>query len=460
MLFGGLALLVTAGFSAGGRNGDDPLNWPVDRWVAWRDAEIGRILSPDLQFKEEKLLSRQDVIDRSVEPYLVIEHCLRADPKFFADSKPIGQEMSHFAAFVRAQHWMAQTNGGAFTNDLGYEITDAQYWSYAKRSVQFPPLLSSQEFLRDLSRPATYKAAVDLIEAANSTLPDDRKWVVLPFLSQFIKSADRSTYGRLLVFVPNEPVTDGVVDRWIQFAIAVPEGNAAPDIQSVSMVAISRASADSGVSKSYLMDFLRISDSASNSIKIVPTPLFRNNPSNNCYDCHKAAVIPIRPECEYSFDDLGNLVPKMSGVGEIPEMLNHRISGYGPIDLGVQDAGAYGPSLGPAADRSDDSIRKASGMDLTAESAAHVRAAMRCASCHDSFAKLNYPLALRTSRDVKGFKSNRGLGQSFVEKGWMPPGNTLTDQERRVLWLALTKEYYDPAQKSGIFIDWLRGQTR
>lgn len=453
-LAAGLAVLCVAGFSSGGQN---PRSWTLDQWIAWRDAEITGILEPGIQVQNDRILSRQDVIDRSVEPYLVVAECQRSNPDYFSKG-PLSKEMSNFVRFVTAQHWMAiQGTDGFSTNALGYEVSDAQYWNAAKENLRFPPLLASQSFLNDLGNPAGYRSAVDRIEELNASLPDDRKWLVLPFLSQFIMSADRSTYGRLLVFVPNDPLPDGrVVDRWIQFAIAAPESTQGKDIRSVSMVAIVKS--DPG-NKTFLMDFLRIKDPASGQIAVVPTAILHHDPSNNCYDCHKAGVIPVRPEREYGFDEAGGLVAKSAGSGSIPKVLNDRIRDYGQIDLGWMDADAYGPSLGPDIPRSDAFIRRASGMNLSDDSVQRIRSAMNCASCHDLFAKLNYPLAMRSSRDLKGFKSALGLGPSFVEKGWMPPGNSLSEPERHALWLALTKEYFDPDQKTGLLVDWLRGKS-
>ncbi|MFI5386487.1 MAG: hypothetical protein ACHQ50_10250 [Fimbriimonadales bacterium] len=188
-------------------------------------------------------------------------------------------------------------------------------------------------------------------------------------------------------------------------------------------------------------------------------PFFRGRTIDNCYDCHKTAAIPLEPELEYTFDPKGSLIVKTSGAGQIPELLNRRIRGYGQIDLGVQRVSSYGPSLGPAGWlRSDESLRKWAGTTLSAESVARIRSAMNCASCHDSFGKLNFPMAIRTSRDFGAFKTDRGLVQSYIEKGYMPPGNSLTEQERHALWLCLSKEYYDPANGTGVFVDWLKGK--
>jgi len=40
----------------------------------------------------------------------------------------------------------------------------------------------------------------------------------------------------------------------------------------------------------------------------------------------------------------------------------------------------------------------------------------------------------------------------------MLPGNSLSPEERHALWLCLTKEYFDPQTRSGLFVDWLKGK--
>jgi hypothetical protein len=50
------------------------------------------------------------------------------------------------------------------------------------------------------------------------------------------------------------------------------------------------------------------------------------------------------------------------------------------------------------------------------------------------------------------------LIETYIEKGWMPPDNHLSANERQALWKCLAEEYFDLNQQSGLFIDWLKGQ--
>ena len=81
---------------------------------------------------------------------------------------------------------------------------------------------------------------------------------------------------------------------------------------------------------------------------------------------------------------------------------------------------------------------------------------MNCTSCHDSFAPLNFPAGIKTTRDLNALKLRQPIAQSYVESGEMPPGNKLTPEERKALWRCLSSEYYDPGTRSGLLVDWLR----
>jgi hypothetical protein len=322
-------------------------------------------------------------------------------------------------------------------------VPDRDYIDLFQRTIHLPDLLTGSEFLKGLSAPSGYKAAVDLIDHQNASLPTDRKWIVLPFESGFIKSADQATYGRLLVFVPGSP------DLWINFAIATPE-MASEGIVSVSVVAARPGSTD-------LLDFMR--EKNGDIYRLVPMSKHNADPSDNCYDCHKAAVMPIRPKREFVFDTAGKMVERTDGAGTIPALLNSKIRAYGQPANSAQDLGAFGPCLAPSGlVRSDEFIRTASGMPVTAESVSRIREAMNCASCHDSFARTNFPQPVHTSRDAKALRGHEPLVETYVEQGWMPPDNKLSPRERRALWLCLTKEYLDPAAKTGVFVDWLKGR--
>jgi hypothetical protein len=236
-----------------------------------------------------------------------------------------------------------------------------------------------------------------------------------------------------------------LLDRWINFAILVPGQDPNLEPISVSMIAVKHSPI--GVkSEAYFMDFMRLNGS------ITPNVTLPENPSKNCYDCHKSAVIPIVPEKEYGFDPDGRMV-EIRGSG-LPAIVNQRIRGYGRALLDHQDQAAYGPCIGPR-EVSDELIR-ASDPTLGPAAVTRIKAASHCASCHESFAPINFIEPVRSDREMKSMKDGRGLAQSLVEEGAMPPKNSLSPQERKVLWKMLSKSYLDFKTGSGEFVDWLK----
>ena len=441
------------------------IHWLPVEWQQWRDAEIGRILQPTFPLNGKMLLCTDQVVQRSAAAYAGIEAVLRAQPDLFAPTTDLGRIMGPFAAFVKAQHWMALRDAqDRPTHALGMEISDRDYYDYAISFAELPPLLKSPEFLQNMSTPATYKKAVDQIEAANTRLPLANRWKVVPFRSQFILSVDTLTYGRMLVLIPNLPAPDGgTMDKWVQFAIATPEMDPATEILSVSVIATHRPAKAPGKVATYLLDFMRMKDATTG--KITPTAVVRlpsDSPhkSENCYDCHKAAVIPIHPKVEYAFAPSGVLIEKPAKAPSSLGAINALIKAYGPPDFGQQQATAYGPSMGPQHRlRSDAFIAAAAaGTGIGPSSFARIRKAMECSSCHKDFAPINYMQAARTAQEVDSFESRQGIVQTMIESGLMPPNNRLTRKERKALWQCLSKEYLDLSSQTGVFIEWLKSQ--
>jgi len=457
---------MTVGVGASMRQTDDGTgDWSAHQWAAWRDAQIARILSPSFLANGKIILSREEVISRSVDAYRFLRPHL-SDPAFLR-SPTRGKELSNFARFVTGQSTMAIYDGtGRYTHALGYGQTDKEYWLNSSSELRFPTLLSSQRFLGALESPRTYSKAIEILESQNLGLAADRKWTWLIYRSRFLKSTDTLTYGRLLVVVPNTP--DGpnqVLDRWVQFDLAVPETvsgpelNSMPRLRSVSMVAVRRTSGGNAPGSGYLADFMRDVDPRTGELSIVPTMLESKNPSKNCYDCHKSPVLPIQPKSVFGFDSVGRLTPKEVGAISEVEAVNARIANYGKVELTSMDTDAYGPSIGPISrDRPDAFIRSASGdPSLSSESVVRIRNSMSCASCHDRFAKLNYPQAVSSNIGFLVFEQKVGLVQTFVENGWMPPRSDLSPSERKALWKCLELEYLTPRAQTGVFVDWLRG---
>lgn len=432
----------------------------TEQWAAWRDEQIKTIFTPTYDAAGERILLRDDVIERSAEAYRFLVPVL-GNPEFLKDPER-AKALKQFVSFVKAQNWMAvEDSRGMRTHTLGMDITDRDYFRYAEPYVTFPELLRTQKFLGYMSDPASYKRGIDMIQAHNRTLPEERKWIVYPFRAQFILSADKTTYGRILVLVPNVPMPTGeILDQWILFAAVTPDMPQDTKIRSVSVVAILRNPATPGKHKAFLSDFLREQNEASGKIELNPNYFIEPNPSKNCYDCHKAGVIPLHPKVSYFFDSRGKLAVDPEGPGSLPAKVNGLIAAYGKSDFGHLNSDAYGPTMGSGkAETIDKALNDVvQEQPLSEESLERVRSAMQCGSCHNSFAKINYMIATRTDRDYKSFELKTNMIQTYIEQGIMPPGSTLTTEERAVLWKALSKSYFDPRSLSGTLIDWLKGE--
>jgi hypothetical protein len=237
-------------------------------------------------------------------------------------------------------------------------------------------------------------------------------------------------------------------------------------IHSVSIVALRPTGKSSQPHECYIVDFWR--RYLPDRVDLLPM-VEAGRGTQNCYNCHKTPVIPIRPAEEYEFNENGALVVKRSGRGEIPARLNRLIKRHGPPDFGgLLDPDAYGPPLGPANRVRPDSLLRqaAAGLGLGAGSFDKIRKNMKCSECHDGRDRgsINFPQALVSNMDLADLihpdtGKSMPLVKTYVENGWMPPGNSLTAAERKALHRALMLEYYDLSTGTGLFVDWLNGRS-
>ncbi len=423
-------------------------------WIQWRDARIKWILTPSTQHDGTQCLDQAQVAAR----------CRRALGEYDAmlqgqsTDSPVGLE--NFLAFVRSQALMETVDSvGRQTHRLGFSLSDKEYARLAEPFVRLPDLIVNQSFLRDMSDPAGYRSAVRQIEAQAGSEERTVRWRVLLFRGRFIKSVDRTTYGRMLVVIPGRTGVDGALyDQWIQFALATPDQPQGVDERSVSVVSVVRRE-HKARPEVYFMDYLRTTDPLTGDIRLVPTAVLDDNPSKNCYDCHKTGVLPIRPDLMFDFDIRGRLT-KASDTSPTLRVLDELAAAYGRPDIVGMDEPAYGPSVGSSDVLPDRSFVKSvsAPLNLSDESLDRIRQAMACCRCHDSIGPLNFPAGVRRSRDETTFKYGRSLTQTYVEEGWMPPGNQLSRIERVELWQCLSRQYLDLKRGTGTFVDWLQGR--
>jgi hypothetical protein len=430
--------------------------WTAQQWREWRDSRIAWILRPDLETQEGKVLSRGSVVEKCGVALEQLDSIRDGDSGSDPENEP---GMAHFVRFVTAQHWMGvKDREGNKTHVLGSSITDGEYLDSATPFVQLPALLASRQFLTALGQPSTYRSALAMIDARNDGLAEDARWSVLTYRSQFILSVDRTTYGRLLIAVPARKLEGGgSLEQWIQFAIATPDTSPSAVIQSVSVVA--RVHLPNGEVHSYFVDLLRHKNPLTGEFWLSSTYSMKPMPSSNCFNCHKTAVISIHPRSLLRFDRHGTTEVAADGDEQVAKLNRMAQSYRGPEKLFV-DPQDYGPSLGSGTrEILDAELSTVAGQNhIDAVSLDRIRKSADCTACHGEFAPLNFDLSVSTDRDASSFESKRGIAQTYIENGYMPPGNRLSPEERRVLWIGLSRAYFDPKTGQGAFVDWLKGK--
>jgi hypothetical protein len=473
-----IALMALASSAATSQTATPPA-CPGDlgSWIKWRDDQIALVLAPTAAAPSgEKVINPDDLHATALRSFSFLDSCIRANPPAFAKGSAIMASLDAFHGFVSAVGLMAITENGKTTHQLGLKISDRDYVEYSKPFLQFPARMMQQDFLKAMDSPGGYQAAMKMIDDRNNDAADkNNQWIALPFRAQFITTIDtlHRTYGRLLVFVPNEPAPDGGrLDKWVLWGIVTPDMDQATEMHNVSIFAVHTDT--SGLHRTtYFGDFWRTRN-ADGTIDVSSSFLRELDPSGNCYQCHKSSILPFHPKAEYKFGLDGKLVEKSAGDQLLGPALNGIVGSYGPPDFGpmplpnadannrLMDVLNYGPPLGPADRVRSDAFITACvpGSTPSSDSIQNVRNAMQCDGCHTAdpsgLGRLNYLLAVRSIRDVtKTFERMESPIATFVKEGWMPPGNHLTPAERSTLAACALKEYYDNQTTSGIFVDWL-----
>jgi hypothetical protein len=427
----------------------------------WRDERIAWILQPSPGTPAGASLTREAVISKCGVVFDELQSVWGSEGGYVFDKNAESKtEMGHFVQFVTAQHWMGVKDAeGKRTHVLGSDLSDKAYLGLIQPYIQLPELLASQPFLLALENPSSYRSAVQMIDARNKTLDEDSKWPVVAYRSQFIRSVDQTTYGRLLVVVPNQRLIGGDrLEQWFQFAIATPDTKAMTIIQSLSVIA--RVTRPDGESHAFFVDLLRHRNPVTGEITFSSTYLLNPMPSSNCFNCHKTAVLPLHPKSLLEFGPKGVTEHPMLGDTVVADVNRRAMATIGREKLFVNPVD-FGPNLGTGDPRVlDEKLRDAAvSAGLSPTSIAKVRQSATCSKCHGSFAPLNFDISVSTDRDSKSFESKRGLAQSYVEVGFMPPKNDLTPAERKALWKGLSGAYYDPHTVTGAFVDWLKGES-
>src|SRR5205085_6197427 len=314
-------------------------------------------------------------------------------------------------------------------HELGFKVSDHQYFEETRALVQIPEFLTDQGFLRSVSRYETLERAKTFLRRLNSTRPPDDQLVFFSYKSRHLGTPDNdASYGRLLVVVRGD-AGRGVPDKWVQFG--VPDPGARARIRNVSVV--STLAGEDGTSNVYFKDFYR-TYRRDGSISLRGRWELGYG-DDNCVQCHKSGVLPVFP------------VAGSVSAEEKPTLqaVNERFRTYGPPRFDKYlDATRFGPGLGFAG-AGDREGRFGAGFGESV-----VARAMTCAACHrrEGLGSFNWPM-------------DQTIISSFVEGGQMPLGSKLRDAERRELYGKLIQEYFaTDAARPGILKSWLLGRLR
>ena len=434
-------------------------------WIEWRKQQVKNLMTPTLKGPngEQKYFDTELSAQKALATYNVLAPCSKQDPEKF---KPL----ANLEVFTKNLRRIALTNAQGEPDHLfGFSITDLDYINYARPNIKIPELLNSQEFLTAVSNPKSYKKAYDMIMQRNKGKPIAEQWVVLLYESQFLTTPDRTTYGRFFIYIPGE------VQKWIQFGIVTPDmkqtvfcpkphgTDADQTICSMSIVSVrDRGEGAFPKTEVYIVDYWR--EYHDDGKITMPTRVEAGHGTSNCSFCHKTPVLPIYPAREFTFDDQGNLIEKIQGVGDIPRWLNNLIPSYGPPYFGgLMEQAAYGPDLGPLIERSAEFMQACTaGYNVNPNK---IASRMQCASCHNAnlMGEINFPQANFSDNDLEILTLPDGtmhaLVETYISEGLMPPSDHLTTEEQQALTNCLMTEYFDYKTGQGLLVDWLNNKN-
>jgi hypothetical protein len=312
-------------------------------------------------------------------------------------------------------------------HELGFVVSDKQYFEETRAYVQIPEFLLNPAFLRSVSRYETLDRAKSFLRLLNASREPSDQLIFFSYVSRHLGTPDNDdSYRRLLIVVPGN-AEKGLPEKWVQFGITDP--GAHTRIRNVSVV--SALSGSGGTFNAYFKDYYRT---------------FRRDGAitingrwelgygdDNCVQCHKSGILPIFPQA-------GSVSPNER---QALQAVNERFLTYGsPRFDKYIDETKFGPGLGLTgwAERSQHFGEHPGATVLS-------RAAT-CSACHreEQLGALNWPM-------------DRVVISSYVNGGQMPFGFKLRADERGELYRKLIREYFatDP-NSPGILKSWLLGR--
>ncbi|MEA2206121.1 MAG: hypothetical protein QOE77_2897 [Blastocatellia bacterium] len=399
-------LLCAAGVSAApcGRVKVNP-----DRWVS---ANVNALVSSARAAfdSDDAQTAYEAVLDRIANS---IHRCRLADDARFAS------RYQRFLDYVAVLSLDRQPD-----HDLGFTVSNAQYFAETSQYLEIPKFLLEQDFLKAVSRYETLDRAKAFLRLLNEQRSPENKLIFFSYTSRHLGTPDNdNSFRRLLIVVPGDPER-GLPEKWVQFGVTDP--GVRRRTRNVSIVS-ALATADN-TSNVYFRDFFR-TYRRDGSIALEGRWELGEG-DDNCVSCHKSGILPIFPEKgSVSHEEEAALLA-----------VNGRFLSYGRANFGKYlDRGKFGPGLG-AANAEDRARRFGPAFAQTA-----VGQAMNCVACHNAqrLGPLNWPM-------------DHVLIGSYLKAGKMPAGHRLQVLQRRELFAKLVEEYFaTDAAHPGILEAWL-----
>src|SRR6185295_2480714 len=341
-----------------------------------------------------------------------------------ADDEAFAARYPHFVEYIREASF-DQLPG----HELGFSVSDKQYFDETRQYVQIPEFLLNRSFLHSVARFETLDRAKTYLRQLNSAREPSDQLLFFSYKSRHLGTPDNDdSFLRLLIVVPGNAETK-VPEKWVQFGVTDPRTRTR--IRNVSVV--SAIPGSDGTFNTYFKDYFR-TYRRDGSIRLKGRWELGYG-DDNCVRCHKSGVLPVFPE-------VGSVsANEMQTMTEV----NQRMLSYGsPRFDKYLDPGKFGPGLGSAETEARDK-RFGKGFSET-----DLGQAMSCATCHQSgrLGALNWPV-------------DPVVIKSYLKQGQMPFGRKLDASRRDELHQRLIEEYFATNEANpGTLKAWLLGKIR
>jgi hypothetical protein len=315
-------------------------------------------------------------------------------------------------------------------HELGFTVSDKQYFEETRQYVEIPDFLLTPNFLRVVSRFETLNEAKALLRKMNETRSAADQLIFFSYKSRHLGTPDNdNSFWRLLIVVPGN-ASQRIPEKWVQFG--VPDPRARRPTRNVSVV--SALAAGDGTTNVYFKDNFRTYQR--NGSITIKGRWELGEGDDNCAMCHKSGILPIFPVAGSVSRDEKQFV----------DVVNDRFLKYvvKPRFDKYLDATKLGPGIGSTA---DETIHRRFG---SAFANTTVGKSMICSSCHkpEGLGSLNWPM-------------DRVVISSYIKGGQMPFGSDLRLRERAELYQKLIQDYFDINDANpGVLKSWLLGNLR